>query len=199
MSYCQQFNLLISDTFRPFLFRKSAKSRRSYALRFAGIFPVLGQILGQGGRPTSKFAPDINKEGALQFGDGFHGLIRIRFLGYKIEKVALPISVIMRGMGEQPCYYQGEDKGRIYALLFDCLFFYQNLLSETAVYPKVDCGEKNKKSGVTVEFAKSQNVLRRNELREYGCRWEALAQHLLMIMDATPPTEIRVTLTRIIL
>lgn len=58
---------------------------------------------------------------------------------------------------------------------------------------------RKKKSGVTVEFAKSQNVLRRNELREYGCRWEALAQHLLMIMDATPPTEIRVTLTRIIL
>lgn len=31
-------------------------------LRSAGIFPVLGQIMGQGGNPTSKFAPDINKE-----------------------------------------------------------------------------------------------------------------------------------------
>ena len=33
--------------FPALLFRKSAKSRRSYALRSAGIFPVLGQIVGQ--------------------------------------------------------------------------------------------------------------------------------------------------------
>ena len=38
MSCCRLFDTSISDAFRPFLFRKSAKSRRSYALRSAGIF-----------------------------------------------------------------------------------------------------------------------------------------------------------------
>ena len=32
-------------------------------LRSAGIFPVLGQILGQGGNPVSEFAPDKTKRG----------------------------------------------------------------------------------------------------------------------------------------
>ena len=62
MSCCRRFNPLISDAFRPLLFRKSAKSRRSHAFRSAGIFPVLGQVMGQGSSPDSKFAPDINKE-----------------------------------------------------------------------------------------------------------------------------------------
>lgn len=48
MSCCWRFNPLISGALRPFLFRKSAKFRRSYALRSAEIFPVLGRILGQG-------------------------------------------------------------------------------------------------------------------------------------------------------
>ena len=63
MSCYQRFNPLIPGAFQSYLFRKSAKSRRSYALRSAGIFPVLGQILGQGSDTTSKFAPDINKKG----------------------------------------------------------------------------------------------------------------------------------------
>lgn len=62
MSRCRRLNPLISGTFQPFLFRESAKSRRSYALCSAGIFLVLGQILGQGSNPTSKFALHRNKE-----------------------------------------------------------------------------------------------------------------------------------------
>lgn len=74
MSCCQQFDPLISGAFRPFLFRESAKSRRSYTLRSTGIFPVLGQVMGQSSRATSEFAPDINKEKfyvtALSFPEG---------------------------------------------------------------------------------------------------------------------------------
>lgn len=51
MSCRRRLQMLISGAFRPFLFRESAKSRRSYPLRSAGIFPVLGQVMGQGARP----------------------------------------------------------------------------------------------------------------------------------------------------
>ena len=45
MSCRRGIQSLISGASRPFLFRKSAKSQRSYGFRSAEIFPVLGQVL----------------------------------------------------------------------------------------------------------------------------------------------------------
>ena len=50
-----------------FYFKKSADSRRPYDFRSAGILLVLGQILGQGSKPASEFAPSINKEKASEY------------------------------------------------------------------------------------------------------------------------------------
>lgn len=87
------------------------------------FFLFLGRNLGQGSNPASKFAPNINKEGALQFGDSPHGLVRVCFLGNKLKNGVTNFHD-HEGNGRTTCYYQGEDKGRIYALLLDCLFFY---------------------------------------------------------------------------
>ena len=54
MSCYRQFNPLISSAFRPFSFQKTAKSRRSYAACSAGIFPVLGQVMGQSSNTLSE-------------------------------------------------------------------------------------------------------------------------------------------------
>ena len=57
------FQPLLFGRFRPFFVRKSEKTRRLGGLRSARIFSVLGQILGQGRRTPSGFAPHKQREG----------------------------------------------------------------------------------------------------------------------------------------
>lgn len=52
-SCCQGYKMLLSGSFRRFLFRKIRKFRRPYVLCSVVSFPVLGQVMGQGQKPPS--------------------------------------------------------------------------------------------------------------------------------------------------